>query len=119
MNEKENKNGIIPDDLNNINNNERNKRIIANVSPETNKNKINSTVEIPSSLKNDLALNTSFSNNTGKQNFDTFDEEENKSRKTKLGGFFKKVKRVLERKTKIKTGSDDEVRIANMSFAMQ
>ena len=119
VNEKENKNDIIPDDLNNINSDGSNKRIIANVSPETNTNKINSAVEIPSSLKNNLGLNTSFSNNTVKQNFETFDEEENKSRKTKLGGFFKQVKRVLERKTKIKTGSDDEVRIANMSFAMQ
>lgn len=117
--EEENKKDSKQDDLDNINNDERNKRIIANVSPETNTNKANSSsVEIPSSLKNGLALNTSFSSNSNKEEFETFNDEDDKPRKTKLGGFFKKVKRVIERKTKIKTGSDDELRIANMSFAM-
>ena len=107
------------EDLDNINNEESNKRIIASVSPETNINKPGSNVEITSPLKNDYAVNTSF-NNSNNQPYQTFEEDndEDKPRKTKLGGFFKKVKRQLERKTKIKTGSDDEVRIANISFAM-
>ncbi len=114
-----NKNDIIPDDLEIINNEESNKRITASVSPETYINKQDGSVEITSPLKNEYALNASLTN-SNKQTFETFpeEEEEDKPRKTKLGGFFKQVKRVLERKTKIKTGSDDEVRIANMSFAM-
>ncbi|MES2847913.1 MAG: hypothetical protein V4685_02570 [Bacteroidota bacterium] len=119
VNNTPNKEDSNKDDLENINNEERNKRIFVNVSPETNINKTGSNVEITSSPKNENAITASFNNSTA-QEYASFEEEndEDKPRKTKLGGFFKKVKRQLERKTKIKTGSDDEVRIANMSFAM-
>lgn len=117
-NEEENKKDITPINENNFNNEDSNKKMIVSVSPETNSIKPDNNVEIPSSLKNEYAVNTSFNNDAGTQNFDTFEEEEDKPKKTKLGGFFKRVKRVIERKTKIKTGNDDEVKIANMSFAM-
>ncbi len=105
--------------LERINNNGSNEKIYVNVQPETIINTTESTIDNSTAVKNTIAINTSVKNGTGENETFVFDEEEDKPRKTKLGGFFKRVKRVLERKTKIKTGSDDEVRIANMSFAMQ
>jgi len=105
-------------DLGNFNNEERNKKLIASVTPETIITKPVQSIEIPASSKNEFAVNTSFNSNAG-QDFETFDEEEDKPRKTKLGGFLKRVKRVIERKTKINTGNNDEVKIANMSFAVK
>jgi len=105
--------------LERINNEDRNKEIYVAVQPETISNIPESIIDNSSAVKNTIAINTSVKNDTGDNETFVFDEEEDKPRKTKLGGFFKRVKRVLERKTKIKTGNDDEVRIANMSFAMQ
>jgi len=45
-------------------------------------------------------------------------EEEDKGTKSKIGGFFKKLKRVVERKTNMQPG-DNKIRIANVSFAVQ
>lgn len=104
--------------LESINNDISNEKVIVNVTPETQNNNIKSNIEIPSSVENSIAINTSLKTDAGDNNTFAFEDEEEKPRKTKLGGFFKRVKRVIERKTKIKTGSDDEVRIANMSFAM-
>ncbi len=101
----------------NFNNEESNKKIFAYVSPEINDTKTENNVDITPASKNEFVEYASL-NNPEKQSFDSFDEEEDKPKKTKLGGFFKKVKRLIERKTKIKTGSGDEVKIANMSFAM-
>jgi len=106
--------------LERINNEDRNKEIYVAVQPETKSNITESIIDNSSAVKNTIAINTSFKNGTGDNETFVFDEDdEDKPRKTKLGGFLKRVKRVLERKTKIKTGNDDEVRIANMSFAMQ
>jgi hypothetical protein len=44
--------------------------------------------------------------------------EEDKIKKTKLGGIFRRVKRVLERKTNIKPGGNN-IRVANLEFAIQ
>ncbi len=105
--------------LETINKEERNKEIYVAVQPETKSNITEGIIDNSSAVKNTIAINTSVKNDTGDNETFVFDPEEDKPRKTKLGGFFKRVKRVLERKTKIKTGNDDEVRIANMSFAMQ
>lgn len=105
--------------LERINNNGSNEKLYVNVQPETIINTTESTIDNSTAVKNTIAINTSVKNGTGENETFVFDEDEDKPRKTKLGGFFKRVKRVLERKTKIKTGNDDEVRIANMSFAMQ
>jgi len=45
-------------------------------------------------------------------------EEDDKGTKSKIGGFFKKLKRVVERKTNMQPG-DNKIRIANVSFAVQ
>jgi hypothetical protein len=103
----------------NFNNNGRNEKVFVNVTPQTQTNNIDNSTTIPSEIPNSIAINTSFKNNAGGNNDFAFEDDEDKPKKTKLGGFFKRVKRVVERKTKIKTGDDDEVRIANMSFAMQ
>lgn len=70
---------------------------------------------------NTYAVNTAFADNDdSRKNFARFDEEEDDApKKTRIGGFFKKVKRVLERNAKIKTGNSDNIKIANMSFAMK
>lgn len=44
--------------------------------------------------------------------------DEDKIKKTKLGGIFRRVKRVLERKTNIKPGGNN-IRVANLEFAIQ
>ena len=52
--------------------------------------------------------------------FDAFDEDDDagKNKKTKIRGFLKKVKRTLERNAKI-SNSDGDVKVANLSFAVQ
>ena len=66
------------------------------------------------------AVNTVFqdeeSNSKSLTGFDDA-EDDNKARKTKIGGFFKKVKRMVERTAKVNTGSGNNIKIANMSFA--
>jgi hypothetical protein len=44
--------------------------------------------------------------------------DEEKVKKTKIGGFFRKVKRVIERTTNIKTGANN-FKVANLEFAIQ
>lgn len=112
-----NDNSIAPENLNIINNPGSNEKLIVNVSPQTNIQKPENPIEINLPPQNKYA-STAALNTTNGQEYASFEEEDNKPRSTKLGGFFKKVKRQIERKTKIKTGNDDEVRIANMSFAM-
>ena len=43
---------------------------------------------------------------------------EEKVKKSKLGGFFRKVKRVVERSANIKSGGNN-IKVANMEFAIQ
>lgn len=112
--------------LETLNNTSGDKTETANVPPEKKeiKNEPGSTDPLENKITapDTYAVNTVFAdNNDNKKNFARFDEEEDddKPKKTKIGGFFKKVKRVLERKANIKTGSGDNIKIANMSFAMQ
>ncbi len=100
----------------NINKEQSNKNDIANVEPETVTNNIESTNESPVTPANSFASNASLPESKTYNTFD--DDDEERPKRTKVGGFFKRVKRVLERKTNIKTGNGDDVRIANMSFAM-
>lgn len=110
--------------LENLNNNGSNKVAVVNVQPENNVAKVEAdiikeTSETKTIPSNVYAVNAAVTSESSK-GFTSFDEEEgDRPKKTKLGGFFKKVKRVLERKTNIKTGSDENIKIANMSFAMQ
>jgi len=110
--------------LENLNNPGSNNTDFANVPPQK-KDIGNATSDIDPAENNitepaTYAVNTAFADNNDSNNhFASFDEEEeDKPRKTRVGGFFKKVKRVLERKANIKTGNGDNIKIANMSFAM-
>ena len=44
--------------------------------------------------------------------------DEERIKKTKLGGIFRKVKRVFERNTNMKSGSNN-IKVANLEFAIQ
>lgn len=98
-------------DLQNLNNNNSNIPATAIVTPKTNPVE---TVTLPA---NEYAVNVA-AGSSDENSFSFDDEDEDKPKRSKLGGFFKRVKRTFERKTKIKTGSSDDVKIANMSFAM-
>ena len=122
---KVNGNNLPKSYLENINNKASNKTTIAIVKQE-NKNEAveNNFVknELPANnfeKNNAIAMNASFTSNQNFENkitnFDEGDETENKS---KLKGFFKRVKRVLERNTMSKSG-EGNLKIANLSFAMQ
>ncbi len=107
----------------NINNDESNKQDAVIVSPQKQEINIVSANDESPRIKPIAAVmpleNTTAAVDSNKDPGWAFDEEEDNSpKKSKMGGLFKKVKRVIERKTKIKTGSNDEIRIANMSFAM-
>ena len=107
-----NNNSIPGGSLQKINTIESNKIVATTVEPST-------KIELPDHFnipKNEYAINTAAVENDDM----SFNEEEqdDKPKKTKLGGFFKKMKRTFERKTKIRTGSGEDVKIANMSFAM-
>lgn len=118
--QQQNKNDDAPAfDLQKLNNSGSNKIEITSVQPQTKNDQPTIKIdrpEINNTLKNEYALNTS----AGGSDENGFDDEEegDRPKKSKLGGFFKKVKRTFERTTKIKTGSSDDVKIANMSFAM-
>ena len=49
-----------------------------------------------------------------------FDDNEEDTKKTKIGGFFKKVKRIVQRKTNTEPGAgNNNFKVANLSFAIQ
>jgi hypothetical protein len=111
----------LPTPLENINNRSSNNNEVAIVTPSDNNNKINNnnasqgndvTQPTETTTTNEFAVQTNYIDS------DSESEEDNKNRKSKIGGFFKKIKRVVERKTNTKSG-DNSIRIANMSFAMQ
>jgi hypothetical protein len=120
--QREVKTNNLPTPLENINNRSSNNNEVAIVTPSDNNSKIDNNntsqgndvtqpaEEIPA---NSFAVQT-----INHIDSDSESEEDNKNRKSKIGGFFKKIKRVVERKTNTKSG-DNSIRIANMSFAMQ
>ncbi len=120
--QQEIKSNNLPAPLENINNRSSNNNEVATVTPSDNNRKIDNNnasqgndviqpaEEIPA---NSFAVQT-----INHIDSDSESEADNKNRKNKIGGFFKKIKRVVERKTNTKSG-DNSFRIANMSFAMQ
>ena len=67
-------------------------------------------------LKNDVY--TASLNETAEENKeDKFTFSDDEPKKSKLTGFLRKAKRVLERNTKIRN-SDDNVKVANLEFAI-
>ena len=117
-------NNLPTPDYNNFNNNERNKTDIAYVPPTeevtSNLNSGDKTAVAASNEKinnqtiNPYALITNFKQDNAEEEDNA---NEDKSKKTKLGGFFRKVKRLVERNTNIKTG--DGIKVAGFDIAIK
>jgi hypothetical protein len=109
----------------NINKPESNKTIIASVTPlkqPTNIVDPGNNVSAANTDKQDAAnvyaSTTSFTDNSEETSNHILYMDEEKVKKTKIGGFFRKVKRVVERTTNIKTGGNN-FKVANLEFAIQ
>lgn len=124
--------------LENNNNSNRNETVAKNVSPANSTNGIvnsgtNNTIvqnntkgnannpvvtdinNNPADSRNTAAVATVYKTNASGEN-NLLDEEDN-SKRTKVGGFLRKVKRMLERNANIKTGN--EVRVAGFEIAIK
>jgi hypothetical protein len=108
-------NNLPKPSLGNINNPKSNNNDVATVTyPDNNSSKGNDVVQPDETITaNSFAVQTNYIDSENEN------EDNNKSRKNKIGGFFKKLKRVVERKTNTKSSGDNSFKIANMSFAMQ
>ena len=109
-------------DYNNFNNNRSNEIIAANVKPLNtvidNKKPEVDIIDAAISKKsnpevNGYALNANFTEGDEGQN----QTDENGKKKTKLGGFFRKVKRLVDRNTNVETGNG--VKIAGFDIAIK
>lgn len=120
-------NNLPAPDYNNFNNNDGNKTDRAYVT-QTDKatdkfNSGNNDAVVPSNQKtnadNGYALTTNFSQSNGdEQNNDkVLYMDENNVKKSKLGGLFRKVKRLVERTANIKTG--DGIKVAGFDIAIK
>lgn len=112
-------------DFESINNIGGNKTIIAFVPPGQqsntlfdqgqNNNRKNSGIPEP---VNEYASVASFTDNNQKTDNRILFMDEEKIKKTPLGGIFRKVKRVLERNASIKSGGNN-IKVANLEFVIQ
>ena len=115
-------NNLPKPSLENINNPQSNNNDVATVTYPDNNSKIsnNNSSKGNDVLQPDETITAnSFAVQTNYIDSENENEDNNKSRKNKIGGFFKKLKRVVERKTNTKSSGDNSFKIANMSFAMQ
>ncbi len=108
-----------------VNNNGSNISIAANVKPIHQPNNIvnpgNNIIDMKTekeSSANTFAVNTSFTDNGDGNNDRVLYMDEDAVKKTRLGGIFRKVKRVLERNANIKSGGN-HIKVANLEFAIQ
>ncbi|MDO9374108.1 MAG: hypothetical protein Q7T76_06810 [Ferruginibacter sp.] len=108
----------------NINRSSSNNTITASVTPKISDNNIrtgkneNVTDEYPKAdATNTFATTASFNEAENRNEDHVFFLPEDKVKKTKLGGFFKKVKRVIERTANVKEGNN--IKVANLEFAIQ
>lgn len=105
----------------NVNNNGSNISITANVKPST-PGPGNNVIEITDTEKqataNTFASTASLIDNGEENNNRVLYMDEEKVKKTKLGGIFRKVKRVLERNANITSGGN-HIKVANLEFAIQ
>ncbi|MGF2411548.1 anti-sigma factor family protein [Ferruginibacter sp.] len=118
--QKKPSNNLPKPDYNNFNKARSNEADIATVSQmNTANDKINSgnktsVAELNNDVVNGYALNANFTeSNADKDNF----TEEDNAKKTKLGGFFRKVKRLVERNTNVKTGNG--IKVAGFDIAIK
>lgn len=106
-----------------INNEGSNKVSVASVAPVTNTNNIQLNTNLPEEDKttnsNGYALTTAYNETAPEEinnnKFLYMDEE--KVKKTKLGGFLRKLKRVIERNTNIKGGNG--IKVAGFDIAIK
>jgi anti-sigma factor RsiW len=124
-NNKKPGNNLPTPDYNNFNNNNRNE-IIASTVPPTDKatDNVNSgktaTVTLPNNNVTDgYALNTKFTQSNGDEtsNDALLNMNEDNVKKSKLGGFLRKVKRLVERNANIKTGNG--IKVAGFDIAIK
>lgn len=112
---------------NNFNNDDRNKTAIANVTPlEDATNKVNSgnTNLVASNIKpntdavNGYAITAAYNPDEAEEvnNNKVLYMNEDNVKRSKLGGFIRKVKRVVERTTSIKT--DNSIKVAGFDIAL-
>ncbi|MGC4100274.1 anti-sigma factor family protein [Ferruginibacter sp.] len=117
-------NNLPKPDYNNFNNTNRNKADYANVqSINTPADKLNSgnrpSVDVQNNglsnntVVNGYALNTNFTEGDN----DNTSADDEKAKKSKLGGLFRKVKRLVERTTNVKTGNG--IKIAGFDIAIK
>ncbi len=106
----------------NLNNKERNKNDIASVTQQM--QDINANIPTGKDLQtkpaeaNNNIYTAAFTDNNDQNQEDRFTLSDDEPKKSKLGGFLRKAKRVLERNTKMKSG-DNNVKVANLEFAIQ
>ena len=121
------KNNNIPKSyLDKINSIGSNKIITAYVTPEKQintivnpgSNDIGEKTAGQDAVSNVYASTASFTDNSEESDNHVFFMDEEKLKKTKIGGMFRKVKRVIERNTNIKTGGNN-IKVANLEFAIQ
>lgn len=125
-NNKKPSNNLPTPDYNNFNNNDRNQIIAQTVLP-TDKatDKVNSgniaTVALPNNTNatDGYALNTKFTQSNGEEpsNDALLNMDEDNVKKSKLGGFLRKVKRLVERNANIKTGNG--IKVAGFDIAIK
>ena len=104
----------------NVNKIESNKAITAYVIPEKQgpgNNDVHSKTD-KQDAANSYAAATAFADNKEENNNHILFMDEEKIKKSKVGGMFRKVKRVIERNTNIKTGGNT-IKVANLEFAIQ
>lgn len=108
----------------NINNTESNKTAITSVTPKntaTDKfnSGLNNPVDVPNNITNNgevsgYALNANYTEDNASNNLSPDDA---KGKKTKLGGFFRKVKRLVDRNTNDQTGNG--IKVAGFDIAIK
>ncbi len=126
---KKSANNLPKPDYEKINKEESNESYASNVKPKDNTtDKINSGNKVTVDVANDYsktetvngyALNTSLTESDAGENNDNkilYMDEDN-VKKSKLGGFFRKVKRMVDRNTSIKTGNS--IKVAGFDIAIK
>ncbi|MDN3658298.1 hypothetical protein QWZ08_21775 [Ferruginibacter paludis] len=107
----------------NINNLKSNPNDVAGVTPQTQKSNLPATnsegtggIKRQSTADNNVYTAAFSETNNDKQDQFAFSDDEPK--KSRIGGLFRKAKRLLERNTKMKQG-DNNLKVANLEFAIQ
>ena len=109
--------------LETINKDGGNNTTLASVTPSKKAESTGSSGAASNTPKQDVAdtyivTTASYNDNNAVENNHVLYMDEEKVKKTKIAGFFRKVKRVIERNANIKTGGNN-LKVANLEFAIQ